>query len=82
VGQNGQLETKTGKGAVFTDGVGLSIVKQNYDTSRRSARRQNEISINKEEFKYVDDLSKEGLQKDVGKCVLIDPGRRDLLYCH
>jgi hypothetical protein len=70
------------QGTVFTDGVGLSIVKQNYDTSRRSARRQNEISINKEELKYVDDLSKEELQQDVEKCVLIDSDRRDLLYCH
>jgi hypothetical protein len=71
------------QGTVFTDSVRLSIVKQNYDTSRRgNARRQKENSANnKEEFRYIDDLSREEQNECVGKCVLIDLGRLNLLYC-
>jgi len=31
-------------------------------------------------FRYIENITKEELLADVGKCVLVDPGRRDLLY--
>ncbi|KAG2193824.1 hypothetical protein INT47_004691 [Mucor saturninus] len=43
------------QGTLETNGVGVSIIKQNTDTS--------------------------DLKRTENKCVLIDPGRRDLLYC-
>ncbi|EIE83891.1 hypothetical protein RO3G_08596 [Rhizopus delemar RA 99-880] len=38
-------------------------------------------SIKADEFQYIKQLGKEDLLADVGKCVLIDSDRRDLLYC-
>ncbi|KAI9269577.1 hypothetical protein EDC94DRAFT_639311 [Helicostylum pulchrum] len=63
----------TFRGMIYTDGVGVSILKQNHDPRKRGE--------DKDSFKYIEDLKKEDLLADVGKCVLVDPGRRDLLYC-
>ncbi|KAI7899453.1 uncharacterized protein BX663DRAFT_489123 [Cokeromyces recurvatus] len=32
-------------------------------------------------FRYIHQLSKTELEETTGRCVLIDPGRRDMLYC-
>ncbi|EIE86467.1 hypothetical protein RO3G_11178 [Rhizopus delemar RA 99-880] len=79
-----QRERKVTKfrGTIYTDGVGVSVLKQNYDTKKKggsSGGKPN--SIEADEFQYIEELGKEDLLAGVGKCVLIDPGRRDLLYC-
>ncbi|GAA5806514.1 hypothetical protein HPULCUR_012049 [Helicostylum pulchrum] len=60
------------RGMVYTDGVGVSILKQNYDPRKRGGKKSK---------KQLEDLKKEDLLADVGKSVLVDPDRRDLLYC-
>ncbi|EIE83438.1 hypothetical protein RO3G_08143 [Rhizopus delemar RA 99-880] len=70
------------RGTIYTDGVGVSVLKQSYDTMKKggsSGGKPN--SIEADEFQYIEKLGKEDLLTGVGKCVLIDPGRRDLLYC-
>jgi hypothetical protein len=72
------------KGMIYTDGVGVSVLKQNHDTKKKGGGgggKQKAILAEEKEFKYVEKLEKEELLADVGKCVLIDPGRRDMLYC-
>ncbi|KAI9259255.1 hypothetical protein EDC94DRAFT_160502 [Helicostylum pulchrum] len=69
------------KGMIYTDGVGVSILKQNYDPRKRGDKKSKKQLEDKDSFKYIEDLKKEDLLADVGKCVLVDPGRRDLLYC-
>ncbi|KAG1620233.1 hypothetical protein G6F46_002553 [Rhizopus delemar] len=69
------------RGTIYTDGVGVSVLKQSYDTMKKggsSGGKPN--SIEADEFQYIEKLGKEDLLTGVGKCVLIDPGRRDLLY--
>ncbi|GAA5794977.1 hypothetical protein HPULCUR_000327 [Helicostylum pulchrum] len=69
------------RGMIYTDGVGVSILKQNYDPRKRGGKKSKKQLEDKDSFKYIEDLKKEDLLADVGKCVLVDPGRRDLLYC-
>ncbi|KAI9270016.1 hypothetical protein EDC94DRAFT_334909 [Helicostylum pulchrum] len=71
----------TFRGMIYTDGVGVSILKQNYDPRKRGGKKSKKQLEDKDSFKYIEDLKKEDLLADVGKCVLVDPGRRDLLYC-
>ncbi|KAL0076670.1 hypothetical protein F4703DRAFT_1884710 [Phycomyces blakesleeanus] len=61
------------RGTIQTDGVGISIIKQNQDTTQGPLSRK-VTTINPENIPYIHDLIR-------GCCVLIDPGRRDLLYC-
>ncbi|EIE92499.1 hypothetical protein G6F46_009596 [Rhizopus delemar] len=70
------------RGTIYTNGVGVSVLKQNYDTKKKggnSCGKPN--STEADEFQYIEKLGKEDLLAGVGKCVLIDPGRRDLLCC-
>ncbi|GAA5802799.1 hypothetical protein HPULCUR_008274 [Helicostylum pulchrum] len=69
------------RGMIYTDGAGVSILKQNYDPRKRGGKKSKKRLEDKDSFKYIEDLKKEDLLADVGKCVLVDPGRRDLLYC-
>ncbi|KAG0753763.1 hypothetical protein G6F57_014079 [Rhizopus arrhizus] len=70
------------RGTIYTDGVGVSVLKQSYDTMKKGGSSGGKPkSIKAEEFQYIEKLGKEELLAGVGKCVLIDPGRRDLLYC-
>ncbi|KAG1613708.1 hypothetical protein G6F46_007501 [Rhizopus delemar] len=69
------------RGTIYTDGVGVSILKQNYDTKKGGSSGRKPKSIEADEFQYIEKLGKEDLLTDVGKCVLIDPDRRDLLFC-
>ncbi|KAG2236350.1 hypothetical protein INT48_008332 [Thamnidium elegans] len=68
------------RGTMITDGVGVSIVKQNFETSKSSTSGPKN-NVVKEDFQYIKEISKEELLATKGKTVLIDPGRRDLLYC-
>ncbi|ORE11314.1 hypothetical protein BCV72DRAFT_332378 [Rhizopus microsporus var. microsporus] len=79
-----QNERKTTKlrGMLFTEGIGVSVLKQNDDTKKGgSGAGRRTKAVDEEDFKYVEKLEKEELLAGAGKCVLIDPGRRDMLYC-
>ncbi|KAI9256066.1 hypothetical protein EDC94DRAFT_586909 [Helicostylum pulchrum] len=77
------------QGTLETDGVGVSVLKQNTDTDRRPSnanisRKSANVKTTDEEIentKYIEHLTREELNEINGKCVLMDPGRRDLLYC-
>jgi hypothetical protein len=67
------------RGSIQTDGVGVSVLKTTMDTRaggpRQQAARSNVTEPN------VLDLSPEELRATEGSCVLVDPNRRDLLFC-
>ncbi|KAK9762926.1 hypothetical protein K7432_010857 [Basidiobolus ranarum] len=79
----GKSKSMRFRGMMYSDGVGVSVLKQKYDTKKvcgdSSAKSKSPAS--EEEFQYVEKLGREELKAGVGKCVLIDPGRHDLLYC-
>ncbi|KAG1161797.1 hypothetical protein G6F37_002742 [Rhizopus arrhizus] len=69
------------RGTIYTDGVGVSVLKQNYHTKKKGGSSGGKSkSIEADEFQFVEKLEKEELLAGVGKCVLIDPSHRDLLY--
>lgn len=69
------------RGTMETDGVGVSVIKQNMDTNRKILRKRNVQLATNDTFKYIEELGQDVLKKTEGKCVLVDPGRRDLLFC-
>ncbi|KAG1056690.1 hypothetical protein G6F43_001445 [Rhizopus delemar] len=78
----GERKVMKFRGTIYTDGVGVSILKQNYDTKKKGGSSGGKPkSIEADEFQYIEKLGKEDLLAGVGKCVLIEPGRRDLLCC-
>ncbi|EIE85095.1 hypothetical protein RO3G_09805 [Rhizopus delemar RA 99-880] len=67
------------RGTICTDGVGVSVLKQSYDTKKKDGSSGGKSRfIKADEFQYVEKLGKEGLLAGVGKCVLTDPDCRDL----
>ncbi|ORE05960.1 hypothetical protein BCV72DRAFT_242418 [Rhizopus microsporus var. microsporus] len=62
-------------GMLFTDGVADDTKKGGSGAGRRTK------AVDEEDFKYIEKLEKEEPLAGVGKCVLIDPGRRGVLYC-
>ncbi|KAG0867331.1 hypothetical protein G6F16_008848 [Rhizopus arrhizus] len=78
----GERKSMKFRGTIYTDGVGVSMFKQNYHTKKKGGSSGGKSkSIEADEFLCVERLGKEELLAGVGKCVLIDPGRRDLLCC-
>jgi hypothetical protein len=69
------------QGTIETDGVGVSILKQNTDTGRKIASRNTEPDESDNAMTYTENSSKAELVKTENKCVLMNPGRRNLLYC-
>jgi hypothetical protein len=67
------------RGSVYTDGVGVSIVKCNQETRGGWARIQWTGPASRET--YIDDLSEEELLDTIGRTVAADPNRRNLIYC-
>ncbi|CEG79452.1 hypothetical protein RMATCC62417_13917 [Rhizopus microsporus] len=67
---------------IQTDGVGISVVKQNQEPTKGGSRSTSTISTtnNDNEFTYIHKLATEELQNTTGKYVFIDPGRRGMLY--
>jgi hypothetical protein len=65
-------------GTLATDGVGLSVLKRRVKTHKMVRRATSAATT--EEFSYVDNWTAEQHTEFTGKCVLIDPNRRDLLY--
>ncbi|ORE13462.1 hypothetical protein BCV71DRAFT_278073 [Rhizopus microsporus] len=61
------------EGTIETNGVGVSIIKQNVATTRKKK--------NDDDTRYIEALTPAELAKTSGKCVLVDPGQRDVLYC-
>ncbi|KAG1150010.1 hypothetical protein G6F37_011296 [Rhizopus arrhizus] len=69
------------QGTLETDGIGASIIKQNTDTSRNSPKPNTEKKVDGNQTEHIEGLCQADLKSTEGKCVLIDPGRRDLMYC-
>jgi hypothetical protein len=69
------------QGTLETDGVGVSIINQNTDTSRKSPKPNTEKKVDGNQTEHIEGLGQADLKSTEGKCVLIDPGRRDLIYC-
>jgi hypothetical protein len=69
------------RGTIMTDGIGVSIIKQNFNTSKGGTSNPKKATSVEKDFKYVEQIPKEQLLDTAGKCVSINPGRRDLLYC-
>ncbi|KAI9366631.1 hypothetical protein BD770DRAFT_438757 [Pilaira anomala] len=67
----------------MTDSVFISIIKQNADTFKGADSSKNSSSNTAidENTSYVEELSLQEHASAVGTCAVIDPGRRDLLYC-
>ncbi|KAI9366527.1 hypothetical protein BD770DRAFT_438661 [Pilaira anomala] len=69
------------RGTIMTDGIGISVIKQNFDTSKGGTSNPKASLVEDEELKYIEQIPNEELRSTDGKCVFIDPGRRDLIYC-
>ncbi|EIE84513.1 hypothetical protein RO3G_09223 [Rhizopus delemar RA 99-880] len=67
------------QGTLETDGIGVSIIKQNTNTSRKSPKPNTEKKVNGNQTEHIEGLGQADLKSTEGKCVLIDPGRRDLM---
>lgn len=69
------------QGTIETDGVGVSVLKQSATTNKKApvpkADEKNEEYVVP---KYIESLNPTDLAMTMEKCVLIDPGRRDLLF--
>ncbi|GAB5587481.1 hypothetical protein Unana1_02381 [Umbelopsis nana] len=69
------------RGMIQTDGVSINVIKQDKAYTRHGYVRRTRAKKVSDEFNYIEDLEMEQQQQLIGKCVVIDPGRRDLLYC-
>ncbi|KAG1137908.1 hypothetical protein G6F37_011908 [Rhizopus arrhizus] len=69
------------QGILETDRVIVCIIKQNTDTSRKSPKTNAEKKVDGNQTEHIKGLSQADLKSTKGKCVLIGPGRRDLIYC-
>ncbi|KAI9319704.1 hypothetical protein BX666DRAFT_1846187, partial [Dichotomocladium elegans] len=56
---------------ISTDSVGLLITDINRDTSKSKQGA----------YPYSTSLSRADHEEILGRCVAVDPGRRDLMYC-
>lgn len=70
------------QGTIETDGVCVSAIKQNTTTNRKPAlpKTKNTESDNFTP-RYIESLPQTELVETKVKCVLMDLGRQDLLYC-
>lgn len=88
-GENKSLKFQ---GTIKSDGIGMSVIKQNTTTNRKTAlpkiknntKAKNNVKNKNEEsddntLSYIESLTPTELVKTKDKCVLIDPGRRDML---
>ncbi|CAO3685102.1 unnamed protein product [Umbelopsis vinacea] len=65
------------RGSLQTDGVSVSVIKQDQDSKAGGPRKSKEKK--KEQEPYIGQLPITQLQHTTGKYVLLDPERRDLL---
>ena len=68
-------------GMVQTGGVGVSIIKSTNESQKGGTSTKRKRSPDEEEFTYIHTLSKRKLNTLDNRCVIIDPNRRDLLFC-
>ncbi|KAI8055172.1 hypothetical protein BDF22DRAFT_765571, partial [Syncephalis plumigaleata] len=68
--KDGRLEFS---GSIETDGVGVTVIKK-IDKGRRARSA-------KDPFPYISKLKADAHKAIDGKCVAVDPGRRNLLFC-
>ena len=73
--EGGQLRFR---GAIQTDGVGVTVLKKRLDRQTRYMAR---FTVEYEATSYITDLTRRNHQKISGRCIAVDPGRRDMLYC-
>ncbi|PHZ17611.1 uncharacterized protein RHIMIDRAFT_254380 [Rhizopus microsporus ATCC 52813] len=69
------------KGTIETDGVEVSVVKQNFVTSKGSASNRNKPNNSIDKFRHIENMAQDNLIKTSSNCILIDHGRRYLLCC-
>ncbi|KAI9366600.1 hypothetical protein BD770DRAFT_423433 [Pilaira anomala] len=69
------------RGTIMTDSIGISVIKQNFDMSKGGTSNPKASLVEDEELKYIEQIPNEELRSTDGKCVFIDPGRRDLIFC-
>ncbi|KAI9471953.1 MAG: hypothetical protein EXX96DRAFT_489831 [Benjaminiella poitrasii] len=65
-------------GMIQTDGVGVTVLKKRREDTGR-VRTRHKVAV--ERICYINELNHDEQNQVVGRCVSIDPGRRDLLYC-
>lgn len=70
--ENGTLRFR---GTIQTDGVGVTVIKKRMD---RKGRYTTRYTVAAEQTQYI---TQEVAQETSGRCVTIDPGRRNLLFC-
>ncbi|KAI8052312.1 hypothetical protein BDF22DRAFT_620716 [Syncephalis plumigaleata] len=77
-------------GSIDTDGVGVTVIKKvikkvTKEGGAKSAKEPAEESATQESteerIRYITELDDEEHEEIKGKCVAVDPGRRDLLFC-
>jgi hypothetical protein len=66
------------RGTIQTDGVGDTVLKKRQDRKHRYIGLQNTFI---EPTPYITTLNAQQHGEIAGRCVTIDPGRQDLLYC-
>ncbi|KAI8090603.1 hypothetical protein BDF21DRAFT_396049 [Thamnidium elegans] len=54
---------------------------QNFGISRKLPKRNVRTKVDDNETKHIEELSQTELKSTESKCVLIDPGRRDIMFC-
>lgn len=65
-------------GTIQTDGFGVTVLKKRNDNKERYTTR---YQVESERTRYVHEVDHQELQQYTGRCVTVDPGRRDLLFC-
>jgi hypothetical protein len=69
----------TFRGSIRSDGVSITITKQDRDSTAKQGPVFHKKSSDDEEYILL--LPPPNLREFDGRCVLIDPGRRDLMVC-
>ncbi|KAI8092844.1 uncharacterized protein BX664DRAFT_261191 [Halteromyces radiatus] len=78
-GNGDEVHTFVFRGTVYTDGVSLVIAKQNKNTLAMGGRQAYQAPVRTTQ--YIDELNVDQHHEIANRCVLIDVGRRDMLYC-
>ncbi|ORE19359.1 hypothetical protein BCV71DRAFT_283587, partial [Rhizopus microsporus] len=72
--EGGQLRFR---GTIQTDGVGVTVFKKRFDRQTRYTAR---FTVEYEATSYIANLTHRNHQEISGRCVAVDPGRRDMFY--
>ncbi|CAO3658030.1 unnamed protein product [Rhizopus microsporus] len=72
--EGGQLRFRE---TIQTDGVGVTVLKKRLDKQTMYTAR---FTVEYEDTSYITNLTRRNHQEISGRCVAVDPGRRDMLY--